>query len=84
MKKVDHSASDKLQDVVISILAGCRSISQVNTRIVPDQALAHAWGRKRFAGQSQLARVLNAFDATHVAQLREGSETPFRRESNCL
>jgi hypothetical protein len=84
LKTVDHSPSDKLQDVVTSILAGCRSISQVNTRIVPDQALARAWGRKRFAEQSQLARALNSFDVTHVAQLRQGSETLFRRESYCL
>ena len=84
LKTVDHSPTEKLQDVVTSILAGCRSISQVNTEIVPDQALARAWGRDGFADQSQLARVLNAFDATQVAQLKQGTETLFRRESYCL
>jgi hypothetical protein len=84
LKTVDHSPQDKLQDVVTSILAGCRAISQVNTRLRPDLALAYAWGRKRFADQSQLARALDAFDAIHIAQLRCGSEAVFRRESRVL
>ena len=81
MKAVDHSARAKLQDVVLSILAGCRSVSQVNTRLRPDLALAYAWGRDRFAEQSTLARTLNAFTPTEVSKLRQGSETLFRRES---
>lgn len=84
LKTVDHSPQDKLQDVVTSILAGCRAISQVNTRLRPDLALAYAWGRERFADQSQLARALDAFDASDVAQLRHGSEELFRRESRVL
>jgi hypothetical protein len=84
MKTVDHSPESKLQDVVTSILAGCRSINQVNTRLCPDLALASAWGRKRFADQSQLARALDTFDAIHIAQLRQGSEVLFRRESRVL
>ena len=82
MKTVDHSPQDKLQDVVTSILAGCRAVSQVNTRLCPDLALAYAWGRERFADQSQLARALDTFDAIHVAQLRQGNEVLFRRESH--
>jgi hypothetical protein len=81
MKTVDHAPHDKLQDVVTSILAGCRAVSQVNTRLCPDLALAHAWGRERFADQSQLARALDRFDTIQVAQLRHGSEVLFRRES---
>jgi hypothetical protein len=84
LKTVDHSPEDKLQDIVTSILAGCRAISQVNTRIRPDLALAYAWGRGRFADQSQLARALDTFDASHIAQLRHGSEVLFRRESRVL
>jgi hypothetical protein len=84
LKTVHHSPEDKLQDVVTSILAGCRAIGQVNTRLCPDLALAYAWGRERFADQSQLARALDAFDAIHIAQLRHGSEVVFRRESCVL
>lgn len=84
LKTVDHSPVSKLQDVVTSVLTGCRAISQVNTRLCPDLALAHAWGRERFADQSQLARTLDIFDPTHVSQLRRGCEALFRRESHVL
>jgi hypothetical protein len=84
MKEVDHAPEAKLLDVFASILAGCRAISQVNTRIRPDLALANAWGRERFAEQSTLARTLDAFAEEHVIQLRQGSEVLFRRESRVL
>ena len=84
IKKVDHAANDKLLDVLVSILAGCRAISQVNTRLRPDLALAQAWGRGQFASQSNLARTLDAFSEDTVGQLRQGSEALFRRESRTL
>ena len=84
IKEVDHPPVAKLMDVLASILAGCRAISQVNTRIRPDLALACAWGRERFAEQSNLARTLDAFSLDHIVQLRQGSEVLFRRESRAL
>jgi len=84
LKEVDYPPAVKLMDVFTSILAGCRAVSQVNSRIRPDLALAHAWGRERFAEQSTLARTLDAFALGHVAQLRQGSESLFRRESRAL
>jgi hypothetical protein len=84
LKEVVHSPEDKLLDVLVSILAGCRSIAQVNTRIRPDLALARAWGRVRFAEQSTLTRTLDAFTKTQVVQLRQGGEALFRRESRTL
>lgn len=84
LKQVDHSTEAKLLDVLASILSGCRSIAQVNTKLRSDLALARAWGRPQFAEQSNLARTLDAFDATSVAQLRSGSERLFRRESRVL
>ena len=61
-------------DLWISILAGCRSVSQVNTKIRPDHLLAKAWGRDRFHEQSTLARVLDACSVEQVMQLRTGVE----------
>jgi hypothetical protein len=84
LKTVDHAPQAKLLDLLVSILTGCRAIVQVNTRLRPDIALAHAWGRDRFADQSTLARTLDVFTRTEVAQLRHGSETLFRRESRVL
>lgn len=84
LKTVNHSPEAKLLDLVVSILAGCRAVQQVNTRLRPDVALARAWGRKCFADQSTLTRTLDAFSNAEVAQLRHGSEALFRRESRVL
>lgn len=84
LKTVEHTPSEKLLDVLVSILAGCRSITQVNTRLRPDLALAQAWNRKRFAEQSTLARTLDAFTDLHLEQLRQGTQALFRRESLTL
>jgi hypothetical protein len=84
LKTVAHSPASKLLDVLVSILAGCRAIRQVNTLLRPDLALAHAWGRERFAEQATLARTLDCFTTEQIAQLRQGSELLFRRESRTL
>ena len=84
LKTVQHSPANKLLDVLVSILAGCRAITQINTRLRPDLALARAWGRERFADQSTVARTLDQFTLEQIAVLRQGSETLFRRESLTL
>ena len=67
-----------LLDVWVSILAGCRSVSQINTRLRPDRVLARAWGRPAFFEQSTLARVLDACQAEQVSQLCSGVEQIYR------
>jgi hypothetical protein len=67
-----------LIDLWVSILAGCRSVSQVNTKIRPEIALAKVWGRKQFCEQSTLARVLDACEAEQVSQMRAGVEAIYR------
>lgn len=69
---------EALVDVWVSMLAGCRSINQVNTRIRPEVLLAKAWGRERFCEQSTLARVLDACEEEQVQQLRAGTEAVYR------
>jgi hypothetical protein len=83
-KAVDYTPAAKLLDVLVSILIGCRAVAQANTRLRLDVTLARAWGRGRFAEQSTLARTLDAFTEPQVAQLRQGSEVLFRRESRVL
>jgi hypothetical protein len=81
MRKRDHAPVDKLQDVVISILAGCRSIHNINVRLRPEQALAQAWGRDKFADQSNYSRTLDTLTSDHMAQLRQGSLQWLQRHS---
>lgn len=72
-KRVEHEPAQKLQDLLTGILAGSRSVSQINTLIRPDTVLACAWGRKQFAEQSLVAETLDAFSEQNVEQLRQGS-----------
>src|SRR4029453_8706907 len=51
-KTIDHEPHQKLLDVVVSMLADCSSLKQINTRLRPDTALAPAWGGDVFAEQS--------------------------------
>lgn len=70
---------DALVDLWVSMLAGCRSVSQINQRIRPDRTLAKSWGRKgTFAEQSTIARVLDSCQAEQVSQLREGATALYR------
>jgi hypothetical protein len=69
---------EALLEVWVSMLAGCRSIWQINTKIRPDLVLAQAWGREQFADQSTVARVLDVCQAEQVAQLGQGVESLYR------
>jgi len=80
LKTVEHAPEAKLQDVLVSILAGCRAISEVNTRLRPDIALARSWGRERFAEQSMLARTLDSCGVEQVQQFQQGSQIWLRKE----
>ena len=73
MKSYDHTAIEKLQDVLVAIMTGCRSLAQVNTRMRPERALAQAWQRSAFAEQSNLSRTLDALNMDHIDQLRAGN-----------
>lgn len=70
MKTRVHPATAKLQDIMVAILAGCSTLAQVNTRLLPERALAQAWQRPVFAEQSTLSRLLDALETVHIEQLR--------------
>lgn len=73
MKERDHAPHDKLQDVLVAIMAGCSTLAQVNTRLRPEGVLATAWQRATFAEQSGLSRLLDALHAEQIDQLRLGN-----------
>ena len=83
-KTVRHAPHEKLLDVVVSILADCTSLKQINTRLRPDTALAAAWGRDQFADHSTISRVLDTFTPETVAQLRTAIEQMYRHTGQAL
>jgi hypothetical protein len=74
IKAVQHRPEQKLQDIIVSILANCSSVKQSDLRIRPDGVLAEAWSREQFAQQSTLADTLDAFTIQSVNQLQAATQ----------
>ncbi len=68
-KIVDFSMVDKLQQILVSILAGCDTISEVNVQLQGDP-LAQSGGWVRFADQSTLSLALDSLTLMNIDQLR--------------
>jgi len=77
-QKGDFSLTEKLEQVVWSILTGCQYISVVNTKLRPERMLAQVKRIDHFAEQSTLAIALNELTQMNLAQL----ETSVRQISH--
>lgn len=80
-KKVEFSTTDKLEQVLVSILAGCKTLSEVNTKLKGDQPLAQAGGWTRFADQSSLSLALDGLTLMNIEQLRGATQEIWQRMS---
>jgi hypothetical protein len=80
-KVLRYRPIEKLLDGFIMILAGGRGITEVNTRVRPDDMLQAAFGRDGCAEQSTVSETLNACDAHNVSQLREAVQAVYREHS---
>jgi hypothetical protein len=72
-KTVHYSPTNKLHQILLSILAGCERLSEVNVRLKPDRTLAKLCGLAQFADQSTLARMVDELSQKQIEQLREKS-----------
>lgn len=84
MKTIVHTPSDKLQDLLMSIIAGNEALYQINTRLRPDLTLAAAWHRTKIAEQSTIADTLDALTPVQLAQLRAGTAALFGQHSQTM
>jgi hypothetical protein len=75
MKIRAFSPAAKLTQVLLSILTGCQTLSEVNTTLKTESGLAAQWGWARFADQSSLSRQLDALTLTQIDQLRQATTT---------
>ena len=78
MQKRDFAPIDKLKQILISILVGCETLSEVNSKLKGEELFAKACGWPRFADQSLLSRMLDALTLKHLEQL-EGATTEIWR-----
>ena len=68
-QKGDFTLTEKLEQVVWSMLTGCQYISVVNTKLRPERMLAQVKRTDHFAEQSTLAIALNELTQMNLAQL---------------
>jgi hypothetical protein len=80
-KVICYRPIDKLLDGFIMMLAGGRGITEINTRVRPDEMLQAAFGRDGCADQSTVSATFNACDVANVQQLRQAVETIYRKHS---
>ena len=73
MKVRDFSPANKLIQVMLSMLAGCGPLYEVNTRLKSERGLAKIWGWDRFADQSSLSRTMDALTLKQIDQLRQSA-----------
>jgi hypothetical protein len=71
MRRRDFTSADKLIQILLSILAGCQTISEVNPKLRSELGLAEIWGWDRIADQSSLSRTLDALTQKNIEQLRK-------------
>jgi hypothetical protein len=81
MRERDYTPADKLIQVLLSILAGCKTLSEVNGRLKSELGLASVWGWDRFADQSSLSRTLDALTLKNIEQLRGSTAAIWRTHS---
>jgi hypothetical protein len=74
IRERDFKPSDKLIQVLLSILAGCETLAEVNTRLKSETNLANLWGWSGWADQSTLSRTLDALTLMNLDQLRHSSQ----------
>jgi hypothetical protein len=81
MKKRDFSPIDKLEQILVSILAGCETISEVNTRLDAEINLAAVGGWPHFTDQSNLSRMLDRLSLKQIEQIRHATTSIWRMNS---
>jgi hypothetical protein len=69
MKVYRYSHAQKLATLVASLAVGCRHTSEIQARLVPDEAAARLFGMARFPDQAQVNAFLRACGAAQVAHL---------------
>lgn len=74
MKMCDFSGVSKVIQVMISIMAGCETLSEVNTKLGSELPLAQLWHWPRFADHSTLLRTLDELSIPSTASNQPSRE----------
>jgi hypothetical protein len=78
------SASEKLKQVLISLLTGCEYISEVDSRLRSETGLAQAWGLEGYLERSSLALGLNQLTRMNLDQMEQSVGQIWHEHSRAL
>lgn len=81
MRKGDFEPHEKFIQVLLSILASCKTLFEVNSRLKHEQILARVLGLSRLLDQSSLSRSLDALTLKNIDELRTSICQIWRRLS---
>ncbi len=84
MRSRDFTPTDKLVQVLVSMLADCKTLSETNSRLKSEVKLASALGWERFADQSNLSRTLDELSLKQIDRLRESTTQIWRDHSQAV
>ena len=80
----DFDPISKVIQILLSLLAGCDTLSEVNYKLKPEVGLAQVCGWPRFADQSNLSRLLDQLTLKQLEQLRSATTQIWRAHSRVI
>jgi hypothetical protein len=84
MRKRYFEPAEKLSQILISILAGCETLSEVNTTLKQEKNLASVLGSDHFADQSSLSRTLDELTLKNIDELRGSTTQIWKSQSQVI
>jgi hypothetical protein len=69
----DYSPADKFEQVLISILADCETLSESTSKLKSENVLAKLCGWSCFSDQSNLSRFLDSLSLKQIEDLRQST-----------
>jgi len=76
--------AEKLIQVLISILAGCETLSEMTTTLKQEKSLASILGSDHFADQSSLSRTLDELTLKNIDELRASTAQIWKSHSQVM
>lgn len=84
MRKRYFEPAEKLIQVLVSILAGCETLSEVTPTLKQEKSLATILGSDHFADQSSLSRTLDALTLKNMAELCASTAQIWKAQSQVM
>ena len=83
-KVVKHRPAEKLDDALITILAGARGLNESDDQLRSDEALQRAFGRSSCAEYSAIQDTLDACTQEKVAEMKQVIATLFQQHAQAV